>query len=131
MYRMKFDPMNPAPPATRSRTPFAFIRPSCPRSRGCRCRADGPGTRRASRAGAGIVEHHLHHPLDHAEMVGLALVVVPGLDDAGVSGGEVDLSELLEHLLVAAQDLHEPSPLVGDHLELLDHHALDHLPSSK
>jgi len=48
------------------------------------------------------------------------------LTTPGKRGGDVDLAEPAEELVVAAEDLHQPSPFVGDHLQGLDFHAVDH-----
>src|SRR5512133_2127866 len=57
-------------------------------------------------------------------------MVVPPLDHPRIGGGHIDLSEAREHLVIGAKDLHQPSPLIRDHLELLDHHPVDHRFSS-
>jgi hypothetical protein len=75
---------------------------------------------------AGIVENHLHHPLDHAEVIELQLVVMPRFHDSRIAGREINLAELLEEVVVRPEDFHQPAALVRDHLELFDHHAVDH-----
>jgi len=74
---------------------------------------------------AGVVERDLHHPVDTGEVVGLLLVVVPRLDDARVGRRAVDLAELLEDLVVATEDLHQPAALVGDDAEFFDSYTVD------
>lgn len=74
---------------------------------------------------AGVVERDLHHPVDAGEVVGLLLVVVPRLDDARVGRRAVDLAELLEDCVVAAEDLHQPAALVRDDVESLDIDTVD------
>ena len=74
---------------------------------------------------AGVVERDLHHPVDAGEVVGLLLVVVPRLDDARVGRRAVDLAELLEDLVVAAEDLHQPAALVGNDVEFFDSYTVD------
>ena len=74
---------------------------------------------------AGIVERDFHHPVNTGEVVGLFLVVVPGLDDARVGGRAVDLAEPLKDLVVAAEDFHQPAALVGDDPEGLDSDTVD------
>jgi len=69
---------------------------------------------------AGVVERDLHHAMDTGEVVGLLFVVVPRLDDARVGRRAVDLAELLEDLVVATEDLHQPAALVGDDAEFFD-----------
>src|SRR5258708_6427448 len=64
-----------------------------------------------------VDQHELDHPRDAREVVDLFLVIVPRLHDARVRRGDIDLSELREQLLVAAEDFHEPAALVGHDAE--------------
>jgi hypothetical protein len=59
-------------------------------------------------------------------MIGLLVVEVPRLDDAGVGGGHVDLAELdiLALLVVGAEHFHEPAALVAMDGELFNDDAL-------
>jgi len=75
---------------------------------------------------AAVVKNDLHHSPDHRHVVRLHLVIVPGLDDAGIGRGHVHLTELREEIIVAAEDFHEPSPFVGDDSKLLDLDSVDH-----
>lgn len=69
---------------------------------------------------ARIVECNLHHSVNAGEVVCLLLVVVPRLDDAWVGRRAVDLAELLEDLVVATEDLHQPAAFVRNDVEFLD-----------
>src|SRR5580765_7904329 len=75
---------------------------------------------------ARVVQHHLAHALHHHEVIRLLLVVVPALHHLGIDHGQVDLAEALVERVVVAQHLHEPAALVGNHLERLREHAVDH-----
>ena len=76
---------------------------------------------------AGVEEDDFHHAFDADEMVSLFFVIVPGLGDAGVGGGHVDLAELdvLALLVVGAEHFHEPSALVAMDGELFDGDAFN------
>jgi hypothetical protein len=45
---------------------------------------------------------------------------MPGLDDPRIAGGNVDLPEALEKLIVVTQDLHQVPALVGVNTEQFD-----------
>src|SRR5690606_34390900 len=66
------------------------------------------------------------HARTAADCIGLFFVVVPGLDNARIAGGDVDLAERRKVRLVAAEDLHQPAALVRDHPKRLRQYSVDH-----
>lgn len=62
--------------------------------------------------------------MDTDEVVGLLLVKVPGLYNSRIGCREIDLSKSPENLVITAEDLHEPAPLIGDDLQLLQFDAV-------
>ena len=73
-----------------------------------------------------VIQDDLHHPPDDRHVVGLPFVVVPPLDHPRIGGRHIDLAKTLEHFVVGAQHLHQLAPLVGNNLQFLDHHPVDH-----
>src|SRR5215469_2805057 len=53
-------------------------------------------------------------------------MVMPAFYHTGIRCGHIQLPELDELLIVAAQNFHQPAALVRNHFQLLDAHALDH-----
>jgi len=76
------------------------------------------------------VQGDLRHARHADEVVGLLLVVVPGLDDPGVDPGYVRLAEPLVVRVIGTPHLHEHPPVIGDDLQVLQLHTLDHARSS-
>jgi hypothetical protein len=65
------------------------------------------------RALALVVEGELDHAPHADEVVGLELVIVPGLRHAGIHRRHVRLAEVDEEFVIPAEHLHEPAALVG------------------
>lgn len=64
------------------------------------------------RIGTRIIENKTRPPFDETKVVGLQFVHVPSLDNSGLGGGDVNLSELLEFRIIAPKHLEEESPFV-------------------
>jgi len=65
-----------------------------------------PRRGRGAVGAAAVEQHELDHAFDADDVVPLFVVQVPALDDARERGRHVELAELDEQVVVAAQALH-------------------------
>jgi len=74
-----------------------------------------------------IIKDQFDHPLDGADVIGLDLVIVPGLHHLRIGGADICLTELQKQFIICPEDLHHPSPLIRDHPQQFGFDAVDHL----
>jgi hypothetical protein len=61
---------------------------------------------------ARIIKDQFDHSLDGTDVIGLDLMIVPGLHHLGIGGGDIHLTELQKQVIIRPEDLHQPSPVV-------------------
>ena len=66
-----------------------------------------------------VIEGNSGHAFDYHHVIALILVIMPGFYHTGIAGSDIYLTEFLKHGVIAAEHLHQLSPLVGYPPELL------------
>ena len=61
---------------------------------------------------SGIIKDQFDHPLDGADVIGLDLMIVPGLHHLRIGGGHIDLTKLEEQILIRSENRHHPSSII-------------------
>ena len=87
---------------------------------------DGVGFPLGGAAGAVVKKANFGHAINHRNAVRLLLMRVPGLDDPGIDGAEVGLSESGEVRIVFPKNFHHTAAVIavldqGDQLHSVDH----------
>jgi hypothetical protein len=55
-------------------------------------------------------------------------MIVPSLHHLGIGGGDIHLTELQKQIIICPEDLHDPSPIIGDHPQAFCLHPVYHCP---
>ena len=90
---------------------------------------DGVGLSLGGAAGAVVKKTNLGHAVNHRDAVRLFLMGVPSLDDSGIDGAEVGLSEAREVGVIFPKDFHDTATVVtmldqGDQFHTVDHETI-------
>ena len=75
-----------------------------------------------------IVKDQFDHPLHGNDVIGLDLMIVPGLHHLGIGRRDVHLAELQEEVIIRPEDLHHPPPFIRNDPQQFGLYAVNHLP---
>jgi hypothetical protein len=79
------------------------------------------------RAFSGVIKDQFDHSPDGADVIGLDLMIVPGLHHMRIGGGDIHLAELQKQIVIRPEDLQHSSPLIRDHPQTFRPYPLYHL----
>ena len=74
-----------------------------------------------------VIKNNFHHAFYNGHIVILLLMIMPSFYNSRVGGRHIHLAELLKHLIINAQDLHQSAPLVRYDFQLFNHDTFDHI----